>query len=257
MEEALAKILPAGQFVVVVRVQPVEKILTEKKQPEADDGYYLPGVPTNKKMDAQAAAITRLTAELSPDREVYHKFIRRIIVTLVLDKDLPDDVVSKVRDLTRQMLSLDSARGDALDIQRTAFQKSGAGAVVDNTGIVRLQTGLRRYWFIIGLSLVLFCLTIFFLFIFGPLRGFLNRLIQVLPTLRPADGGGPSYGGGIDPNILPALMAQVQALGLPGPAGAAGGASFSGSLQVENPNRRTTPFSFIREDHLSNLGVLL
>src|SRR5262249_136889 len=52
--------------------------------------------------------------------------------------------------------------------------------------------------------------------------------------------------------------AQAQALGLPAPQGGGpGGANFSGSLQVENPSRRTTPFSFIREDHLSNLAILL
>jgi len=67
---------------------------------------------------------------------------------------------------------------------------------------------------------------------------------------------GPRPGfGALEAQILPALMAQ--SLGLPAPNSSGGPANFSGMLQVENPNKRTTPFSFIREDHLSNLAVLL
>lgn len=256
VEEALAKILQPGQFVVVIRVEPMEKILAQKGGNDDDEGgFFLPGVPTIKRLDPSAQAINRLTNELRPDRDVYHKFIRRIIVTLVLDQGLPDETVTRVRELTRQMLSLDPARGDALDIQRTAFQKPGGNIIIDNSGISRLQTGLKEYWVIVAISLFVFCVTVFFLFIFGPLRVFLNRLLQVLPTLK-AEGGSQATFNGIDPAVLPALMAQAQALGLPAPGGP-GGANFSGSLQVENPNRKTTPFSFIREDHLSNLAILL
>src|SRR5204862_3494834 len=82
VEEALAKILPAGQFVVVVRVEPVTKILSQKEEaPAEQDGFFLPGVPSIKKMDGSADAIRKLTDQLRPEKEVYHKFIKRITVT--------------------------------------------------------------------------------------------------------------------------------------------------------------------------------
>ncbi len=257
VEEALSKMLESWQFVVVIRVEPIAKITaTKEAAPDDTDGFFLPGVPSNKRMDGSADAIRKLTDQLRPDKEVYHRFIKRITVTLVLDKSVTPELVTKVRDLTRQMIGLDPGRGDTLDIQQTSFPKPAtATVVVDNTGISKLQQRLRDYSLLIGLSLLLFCVVVFFLFIFGPLRGFLNRLVQILPTLKPVDNGDRGRFG--DSTILPALMAQ--SLGLPGPGGGGGGgpANFSGSLQVENPNKRTTPFGFIREDHLSNLGVLL
>src|SRR6185369_9807971 len=107
------------------------------------------------------------------------------------------------------------------------------------------------------LVLMVFTILLFSLFVFGPLRGFLNRLVQILPTLRPSEPtGGPQRYGPNDAQILPALLA-AQSLGLPGPSMGMSPTNFSGSLQVENPNKRITPFGFIREDHLSNLSTLL
>ena len=81
---------------------------------------------------------------------------------------------------------------------------------------------------------------------FGPLRGFLNNFVQILPMLKPVDnGGGRNRLGQMALGDMPALpmFAPPPAYGLPAPSSPA---AFSGSLQVENPNKNTLPFGFIR-----------
>ncbi len=254
VEEALGKILPAGQFVVVIRVEPLAKSneTTESGGGEGDDnvGFYLPGVPVKKSFDSTGNQMQNLVDTLKPESKIFQKFIRRIQVTLVVDQDAPDDVVSKIRDLTRQMLSLDAARGDTLDIQRTVFAKQ-VEVQTTPTGILKVQKELKSYWLLVSLTLILFCIGVFFLFMFGPLRGFLNNFVQILPTLKPQE----QARRGME---MPMMAGYMSPYGLPpAPAPANPAAAFSGSLQVENPNKTTLPFGFIREDHLGNLAILL
>lgn len=251
VEEALGKILALGRFVVVIRIEPLPSSENvAPPQPKNDEGFYLPGVPVRNNYDRSGEEIKSIVDSLKSEAK-FQKFIRRIYVTLVLDQDIPEDVVSKVRELTRQMLSLDPARGDTLDIQRTAFNKP-IDPEANATGFFRIQKEVRSYWILISLILILFCILVFFLFMFGPLRGFLNTFLQVLPTLKPEDA---KRAGGFDnampflpPNYFPPPTYNMPSLG---------GPSFSGSLQVENPNKNVLPFGFVREDHLGNLAILL
>lgn len=254
VEESLGKILPSGQFVVVVRIDPMPAPVQPAKQDPAEV-YFLPGVPARRSVDDTGQKIQNLADSIKPDSALFQRFIKRILVTLVVDKDLPDDTLSKIRDLTRQMLSLDPARGDTLDIQRTVFNKP-ADQTMAPTGIQKVQRELKSYWVIIALAIVLFCITVLILFVFGPLRDFLTKFVAVLPTLKPDDRGARMARNGFDPQQAFPFMPQPYAL----PNNSGGGnanSSFSGSLQVENPNKTTLPFGFIREDHLANLAILL
>ncbi len=252
VEEALGKILPEGQFVVVIRVEPLAIKESTSKNEKDDNGFYLPGVPVKKSFDSTGEQMQNLVDTLKPESKIFQRFIKRIQVTLVLDQATADDVVSKVRELTRQMLSLDSERGDTLDIQKTAFSKP-TEVQLSPTGILKLQKDLKNYWLLILLVLVIFCIIVFFLFMFGPLRGFLNNFVQILPTLKSQEAARVRM-------EMPFIPPYMNPYGLPGPNGptvAAGNAAFSGSLQVENPNKTILPFGFIREDHLGNLAILL
>lgn len=255
VEEALGKILAPGQFVVVIRIEPIPSVENvTPAAPKNDDGFYLPGVPVRGNIDRSGEQLKTIVDSLKSENK-FQRFIRRIYVTLVLDQSISEDVVSKVRELTRQMLSLDPARGDTLDIQRTAFNKP-VDPNSDLTGVSLFQKEIRRYWVLIALVLILFCIMVFSLFMFGPLRGFLNSFLQILPMLKPAEAaarGARFEMGGmpfLPPGYLPPNM-SMPSLGGPSPA------SFSGSLQVENPNKTVLPFGFIREDHLGNLAILL
>jgi len=254
VEESLGKILPSGQFVVVVRIDPMPAPVQAAKS-DPGEAYFLPGVPARRSVDDTGAKIQNLTDSLRPDSALFQRFIKRILVTLVVDKDLPDDTLGKIRDLTRQMLSLDPARGDSLDIQRTVFNKPADQMLVP-TAIQRVQRELKSYWVLISLGIVLFCITVFILFVFGPLRDFLNKFVAVLPTLKADDRGARMARNGFDPQQAFQYMPQPFAL----PNNSGGGnanSNFSGSLQVENPNKTMLPFGFIREDHLANLAILL
>ncbi len=257
IEEALSKILPTGQFVVVVKIEPWAQPIDSKGQPiEEDEGFYLPGVPARNKFDSTADQVKRLVDTVKPDSPLFRRFIRRISTTLVLDKDLDEEAINNIRELTRQMVGLDAQRGDTLDIQRQAFQKPTI--IIDNSGMNWLQKELQKYWLVVSMSLLIVFVILFALFIFGPLRGFLARFVQILPTLRPPE---PSRSARFLseelPQMLPALLSQNMGM-LPGGGGVnMGSPTFSGSLQVENPNKIVLPFGFIREDHLSNLSVLL
>ncbi len=256
VEEALGRMLPPGQFVVVIRVEPVASAAAkpeDKKDPAADQ-FYLPGVPARRLLTDPSDGMKDLVESLKPETKMlFQRFISRITVILLLDKDLPTDVVDRVRSLTREMLSLDDTRGDTMEIQRTAFNKP-QDQPLTLSGIQRVQKELKSYWLIILLVLVVFCIMVFILFMFGPLRDFLNKFVQVLPTLKPND---PPRGARqvFDAPQFPYMQAPYA---LPGGGGGGSNASnFSGSLQVENPNKQITPFGFIREDHLGNLALLL
>jgi hypothetical protein len=250
VEEALSKIIPPGQFVLVVRVEPwAQQIDSNGKPIDSGDGYFLPGVPERARFD-NSVNVKDLASALKPESAIFKRFIRQIAVTLVVDQDIPEETVDKVRELTRQMVGLDPQRGDTINVQRTVFQKAPT-PIIDNSGIAQFQNSLKNYWIVILLTLIVFCVAIFFLFMFGPLRGFLNRFVQVLPTLKPQDE--PQRLGGMDMPYMPFFPGYGQ---LP-PAPAAGGSNFSGMLQVENPNKVSLPFSFIREDNLGNLAILL
>ncbi len=255
VEESLSRILPVGQFVVVVRVEPWTQPIDSKGQPiEENLEYYLPGVPARTRFDGTAEQVKKLVETVTPDSPLFKRFIRRISTTLVLDQDLSEEMVAKVRELTRQMVGLDPQRGDTLDIQRTVFQKPTI--FIDNSGIYWLQKELQKYWLVVGLSLIVLFVVLFALFVFGPLRGFLSRFVQILPTLRPADTSRSARFLSEElPQILPALLGHAQNQG--GGNVMMGSPTFSGSLQVENPNKMTLPFGFIREDHLYNLAILL
>jgi hypothetical protein len=248
VEEALGKILPSGQFVVVIRIDPVAP---PKQEGREGDAFFLPGVPVRRSVDGTGEKIQNLVDTLKPDAAMFQRFIRRIMVTLVIDKDLPDDTVAKVRDLTRQMMGLDAGRGDSLDIQRTAFNKPAGESMTPN-GIQRVQRELKSYWILIALALIIFCIGVFFLFMFGPLRDFLNKFVAVLPTLKPEEQSRMSRQPAFDPSMFPFMPQPFQLPNNGGP-----NSNFSGSLQVENPNKTTLPFGFIREDHLANLAILL
>lgn len=254
VEDALSKILSPGNFVVVIHVEPVEAPAEASGNRGEQDLFYLPGVPAKKSYDETADRVQDLVESIQTDSRIFRRFIKRITATLVLDQGLPQEDVDKVRDLTRQMLGLDAARGDTLDIQRSQFQKPVPE--INESSIFKIQKSLTSYWLLISLALVVFSIVIFFLFIFGPFRGFLNRFVQVLPTLRPAENpAGAQRNNPPDMQVLPALLSQMY--GLPMPMQMTPQTMFSGSLHVENPNKATTPFGFIREDHLGNLSVLL
>ena len=262
VEIALSKMLPPGQYVVVVRVEALSKLLDDSGNfKDLEEEFFLPGVPVRTNLDGTAGVMKDIAESLKPDPRFFKHFIKRISATLVLDQDLPDETVEKVRELTRQILSLSAKRGDKLEIQRIVFNKPVAPT--PESAISRFQGSLKSYWVIISLALILFCIAVFLLFVFGPLRGFLNRFVQVLPTLKSNDSNAanrPSRMGSLEAQVLPALMAQVQAMGLlpqGGGRGGPGGSNFQGSLLVENPNKKTSPFGFIREDHLANLATLL
>ena len=251
VEDALGKILPLGQFVVVIRIEPLSSAEGGTlPTPRDESNFYLPGVPVKKSFDGSNDKLQDLVDTLKPETKFFQKFIRRIQVTLVLDQDLPNDMVSKVSLLTRQMISLDASRGDTLDVQRTVFTKN-VEVQSNPTGILKIQKDLKSYWLLVMLVLVIFVIVVFFLFMFGPLRGFLNNFVQILPTLKPQ---APMR----DRMEMPYMPPYMNPYGLPSPAAQNNSsAAFSGSLQVENPNKTVLPFGFIREDHLSNLAILL
>lgn len=252
VEEALSKIIPTGQFVLVVKVEPwAQQIDSNGKPVDSGDGYFLPGVPERTRFD-NSVNVKDLATALKPESSIFKRFIRQISVTLVVDQDIPEETVDKVRELTRQMVGLDPQRGDTINVQRTVFQKAPV-AMIDNSSIAQLQNSLKNYWVVIVLTLILFCVAVFFLFMFGPLRGFLNRFVQVLPTLKPQDEGQYRMGAP-DMPYMPFFPGYGA---LPGGQAAGAGSNFSGMLQVENPNKVSLPFSFIREDNLGNLAILL
>lgn len=78
--------------------------------------YLLPGFPS---MDGDRGGPANTTYQ---KQMIYPaSFIRKLVVTVVVNKDLPEAEVQAVRNVVREILSMDPGRGDELAIIKTQF----------------------------------------------------------------------------------------------------------------------------------------
>ncbi|MDH5173804.1 MAG: hypothetical protein OEW43_00950 [Elusimicrobiota bacterium] len=240
----LEKILGTDRFIVIVNVEPEtestevsrETWVQENKPgelPPKEKRFVLPGVPVREKLGEEKSVGPDTLLPGGEMKREYEKvvvlpksFVRRVVVTVILDEKIKDTSIETVRSVATEILGLDVARGDQLIIKKQRF--SEPSHIVWSTIKVN-----PLYW-------ALFAIVVLLVLIF-PIRILLRGLASIFQTIRSRQA--------------PVAAAQVLGpaatieLGAPGKA--------EEKTDEEKEKKPSRPFDFINQDNIKHLLYLL
>jgi len=240
----LEKILGTDRFIVIVNVEPetettevARETWVEEKKPggvtKREKRYVLPGVPVREKLGEEKAPGAETLAPGGEMKREYEKvvvlpksFVRRVVVTIILDEKIEDALIEMVRGVAAEILGLDTARGDLLIIKKQHFSEPSRSAW-------STIKGRPIYWLLL--------LAVFFLFLLFPIRIFLRGLARIFPAIRPREAA-----------VAPATQVLTPAPTFGPPP--VRGEEKSLEKKEEKPSH---PFSFINQSNLRHLLYLL
>lgn len=247
LKEALTEVTGTDKLVVVVNAdvdtsrqrsatpsaQHRKGTLTKKEESNA---LVLPGVPAKKEIGKS----TTQTAELNlPDipsvsgavQGSGSMMIRRLAVTILVDRDVPASMMELVRDVATSICDLNQSRGDRLDIKQVDIKKI-------NFHWGSLFYPPHLYWVILIITVGFFLLAAS-LFLMNPYIRFSGSGQNIkMDMLKDAASGKPLQGA----------EAVAPSEEIPGP---------SVSAEKDKTDKSVIPFSFVREKHLRDLSILL
>lgn len=212
IEDVLSKTLPANGYLVTVKVEMEDRktnatLRTNRRtvnnnNPFLDQNrFILPGVPVKKELTANNDSLAEDTVVTPANAE---SLIRRVLIKILVPPDIPSDQIRAIQDLVTANIPFNPLRGDEIDIQNSTVLKPAKPAVAEDVNVAagtNVATGISEpsgtssssgsvaWWSrvnwpvlaLLGLGLAGFLL--FLVFLFGPVRGFLNRLLAVLPRV--------------------------------------------------------------------------
>ncbi|NIM03086.1 hypothetical protein GTN66_02910 [bacterium] len=241
----LEKILGTDRFIVIVNVEPEtestevarETWVQEKKSGEVvrkEKRYVLPGVPVREKLGEEKTPSSEIVPPGGEMKREYERvvvlpksFVRRVVVTIILDEKIKDTMIETVRGVATEILGLDVARGDQLIIKKQRF--SEPSHVVWSTIKVN-----PLYWAILGIVILLVLLF--------PLRILLRGLASIFQTARPRQA----------PVVPPApVLGPAATIELGAPRRA------EERIEEKKEEKPHRPFDFINQDNIRHLLYLV
>jgi len=245
LKELLEKILGTDRFIVIVNVEPeteatemARETWTQEKTPTTtspkEKRFVLPGVPVREKLGEERTPGAETIPPGGEMKREYEKvvvlpksFVRRVVVTIILDEKITDALIETVRAVATEVLGLDFARGDNLIIKKQRFSQPSPtvwSAIKSNP----------VYWPALAI--------VFLLFLMFPIRIFLRGLARIFQTLRPREAA-----------LAPPapVVGPAAPFGLGGP----GRTEEKSSEKIEEKTHR--PFSFVNPSNLKHLLYLL
>ena len=270
IEGILAKTLPPSSYLVTVKVEMEDRATPSSYRSStggrrgtnpflAQNKFILPGVPQKKEFVE--------TPEVAPQESVVDSYsvetlVRRISINILVAQDVTAEQIQAIRDFVSASVPFNPLRGDELDIHNSPLLKrvnpakapaAGAAAAssaalnansvdVSSNGFFSSLSSRANLPLVVLLVAVTLLLSVLLLFLFGPVRAFLNRLLAVLPRV----GEQAAYA---------AASAGSK------PSGAVGGNAASTVTAAFNAgrNRRNgddMPFHFIHEEQINKLPIL-
>ncbi len=261
IESILSRTLPPNSYLVTVKVEMEQGGGGVQRRVNTRGGenpfmkqnrFVLPGVPEKKQFSP-----TEEIKEESTTNIPVEALIKKISIAILVAPDVSNEQIRSLREFISSSIPFNPIRGDELDIQNSPLLKpsvpisaapNSAAAVAQQEegnsgpGLFGKGSSLPVLLLLGILSLGLIGLAVF---LFGPVRAFLNRLLAVLPrvgeqAMYAANSAGPAA-------AAPAPAAERMYLGM-------------GNGNT-NPNGDTgpklnMPFQFIREEQLNKLALL-
>lgn len=265
IESILSKTLPPSSYLVTVKVEmedrarPNQSRTTQRRRSGsnpflANSEFMLPGVPQKREFVQAPESSDSETVVSAFEAET---LVRKIAVSILVAQDVTPDQVRGIRDVVSASIPFNPLRGDELEVQTSPLLKrvnpAGSNTTVNATpaaaeSVARNLTAEASNSFslpmIVLFAIAGFGLIVLLIFLFGPVRAFLNRLLTVLPRVgeqaayavsnspkTPVNGG--SLTGNVTTNGRPMMANGHTAEGM------------------------DLPFGFIREDQLNKLPILL
>jgi hypothetical protein len=264
IENILAKALPPNSYLVTVKVEMEDRTTPTTTRTNTggrraggnpflgQNQFVLPGVPQKKDFVQQQEETGSETVVNSFAAET---LVRRISITILVASDVGAEQIKEIRDIISASIPFNPLRGDELDIQNSPLLKKSLPAATSSTvapsdrfqgrtGAVGSLLDRSNWPTLIAIASALVALSIFIIFLFGPVRAFLNRLLAVLPRI----GEQAAY---TVSNAAPKANTPGQNQA-GGSSSGFGGANHPGG-QAANADM---PFNFIREDQLNKLPIL-
>ncbi|MEW6556333.1 MAG: FliG C-terminal domain-containing protein [Elusimicrobiota bacterium] len=165
LKKVLTEITGTEKIVIIVNVE----LISEKKEKapaKKEDEMILPGVPIKETLAEKRVESVMMSA-LGEDTRT---LIKKLSVTIILDKSVSSAVVEIVKKVSTGLLGIVPERGDELNIQQMSFQKN-----VFSWGSLIYPPNI--YWIFGILAAVGFTLTVS-LFLFGPFQKFAKDLVS-------------------------------------------------------------------------------
>ncbi|MDD5208989.1 MAG: FliG C-terminal domain-containing protein [Elusimicrobiales bacterium] len=159
------------------------KVNVQVKKTEADQGgvrkwdekedLILPGVPAATSMTKDNTAIKAAEAA----KKQVRLGVASVNIWIIVGKQVTKDQETKIKKLVSDAMGLDSELGDTISLESAPAEK--ASRAIDISAIV-----------------VLVCLLVLAVFLYGPFRGFLKRLNENLAAMAAAGGKAVEVKGG-------------------------------------------------------------
>jgi hypothetical protein len=273
IEGILSKALPASSYIVTVKVEmsePAGNATTVQSQSRsrgnggnsflAQRKFVLPGVPEKK--DFVGPQDDQLS-ETTVNTFGAETLVRRIAISILVAPEVTNDQIRGLRDFISASIPFNPLRGDEMDIQRSPLLKkttptTPAAAAAAGSAAAAVDLATRKSVFgglndrstmmlVVSLGAIIGVLIVLIVFLFGPVRAFLNRLLTVLPRI----GEQAAY-----------TVTNAPAKATPGAAPGTGKGGDVGSL-LSGVHRRAggsggdIPFHFIREEQVVKLPMLM
>lgn len=264
IEDVLSKTLPPNSYLVNVKVVMETRttggtVRTRKRTAGGENNpflnsnrFVLPGVPVKKDLEVPDDTMTEDTVTGPASVE---SLIKHVLISIMVAPDIPKDRIRALQELVTSNIPFNPLRGDEIDIENSSLLKPSeeqpAAEAVPSTPLsapanapASTPFSLTRFNLpaitIAAVALALFVL--FLVFLFGPVRAFLNRLLTVLPRV----GEQAAY---TVSNATPKA----------GPNGVSANGPYPGYTNGNGKHADgvNMPFRFIDESTLSKLPILL
>lgn len=262
IEGILAKTLPPSSYLVTVKVE-----MDQRQTPQAirntqrrvgnnpflgNNEFVLPGVPQKKEFVQQQDN----TNETVVNAFSAETLVRKISISILVSPDIPQEQIRGIRDVISASIPFNPLRGDELDVQGSSLLKrvnpsssssSAVSMAMERAASRNLGESVadRINWPVVAfLGAAILLSVVLLVFLFGPVRAFLNRLLAVLPRV----GEQAAY-----------AVSNSSAKPGAGNGVTAGSAQMNSGLNGHvngNGEALDLPFQFIREDQLTKLPIL-
>lgn len=239
LKSALAEITGTDKIIVAVNADvdvskqkitsPQKGMLTRKDDANAQ---VLPGVPAKKEIGKSTTQTAELNLhDTTPAQGSGNVIIRRLAVTILVDNSIPAQMLDVMRDIAMNIVDYNQNRGDRLDIKQMEIKKT-------NFQWGSLLYPPHMYWLILIVTGSFFLLA--------------ASLFLMNPFIKLSGSG---------QNVKVDLLKETaglfskdkeKAAAAPGHSGDGNNSAVSGTAV-----KTALPFSFIKEQHLSDLSFLL